>query len=182
MKLLRSRLLFKPRSLFLILFGLAALYLSPSVCAQSQPSVHASEIAQEFFNQGLEAAEKKQWDLASRQFREAQLADPLNSVILHDLGRAYQMAGAPVLAALWLHAYLEAAPATEDLAGLRREITDLDAQIQQIVGDLLNLAQTAAQSIPEEIPAAREEALNALARVQALSGNGLENADRKSVV
>ena len=122
------------------------------------------------FQRGQLAAQQGQWDLALDHFDKAQKEEPLLAAAYFNLGLAYRNSGSPVLASLWFRAFLEAEPGTEEADQIGKEINRLELQAEAKARQLLELALSSAEQIPEEYADERQQDLEGLALIEAISG------------
>ncbi len=126
--------------------------------------------AQQAFERGFQMAQKAQWPLAIRYFRQAQSFAPTDSAILFNLALAHDKAGGDELVALaWYQAFLAAGPNSPTAPQVRKRIVDLEVAADVQIQHLLTTAQQAAAQIVDrnEVTAA----LDRLARAEAESGD-----------
>lgn len=139
--------------------------------AFSEDSAQATfENALKEFKQGQLAAGEGHWNIALLHFDNAQKQEPLLPESFFNLGLAYRNSGAPILAVLWLQAYLEAQPDSPDAKTLEQEVNRLKIQAEAKSQELIQLALTSAQQIPEDYEDEKNEALGNIALLEALSG------------
>jgi len=137
---------FNKRSVFLAAFLIFAGF---NVFALAQ---EVSKETEQAMNAGLDAAKREDWDLAVKQFSEAQKIAPTSPQILFNLALAYDKAGDKELVALALYeAYMIAAPEAVNSQTIKARIEELDTQIKTNIRSLILSAQKAAAAIPDDV-------------------------------
>lgn len=146
------------------LFFLLILFLPPTVSGEAQVA------SLQDYEQGLIAAREGVWDQAAGRFENALAAAPLLPESFFNLAVAYRNSGSPLLASLWFRAYLETADPSKETTALKSEVKDLDLKIEKKSRELLRAALEAAAQIPDDYWEDRQQALETVARLEALSG------------
>jgi thioredoxin-like negative regulator of GroEL len=124
---------------------------NPPDVSPSTPEPALSPEAQQACDEGMSAAQQKQWDVAIRHFDEARQAAPHASKVIYDLGLAEaQVPGRELRAICWFEAYLALAPDAPNAADVRKEITDLGVKAEGDAQTLVDMADKLADQLPEE--------------------------------
>jgi len=109
-----------------------------------------SSKAKESFELGKIAAKQGAWDLALEHFEKAHKQAPKVPGVLYALGTTHEQVGHPVVAAVFLRAYLEAWPDAPNADTVQSKILGLEVFIDRLVKDLFKEAWAAAEAIPKD--------------------------------
>jgi len=139
--------------------------------AASASEASALSVLMDTASQGYQAASQKKWDEAIQFFTEAQKIEPLSPVLFLDLGLAHYYKGRPLIAAAWLHAYLEAYPESPKAASVQTLLFELVTKAQSKADALRTKALEVVRHFPQELEADRKQGVNEIALIQALSGD-----------
>lgn len=130
-----------------------------------------SAAAQAFMDQGLAAAAVQDWKTAISSFRSAQKESPANSAIMFNLALAYDSAGGHDLLALcWFHAYLAAAPFSDNAAAVKSRLPDIEASVEKKMQKMAVIAGNAATRLRKDISPAAAAALAYTGDIRAAYG------------
>lgn len=133
-----------------------------------------SVIVMKEFQSGQTAFDQGLWNEALHHFDTAQHLAPLQPDVYFNLGTSFRKSTSPLLAVLWLHAYLEAVPDTPDHDSIQSEIKRLEALADSKAQDLARLAASSVSKFPEEFAEEKESALKTLASIQGAAGRTRE--------
>jgi hypothetical protein len=147
-------------------FGLVILH--GALLAQTQ--VVLSSEAQAAMEKGLGAAKSQKWDVAIQHFSDACKAEPLAPQTLFNLALAHDKCGGhELLAQVWYHTYLTAAPKAPNASLVRSHLGELEKKTFGLCLDLARTASEAAQKLPKE--GHPEKYLVRIAALQAAAGD-----------
>lgn len=119
---------------------------TPAIEAGTLPSAQAN-IA---FELGMASVKEAKWDVAEKHFLEARALAPTDPVVLLNLGVANAKMGRALPATLWLRAYLAADPGAKNAEQVKKEITRLDDQAQEISRKLIEQGIASVELLPED--------------------------------
>lgn len=132
-----------------VLFALFICFWAGGPWQRSSTAQTLSSKAKESFERGKIAAGQQAWDLALEHFEEAHKYAPKAPEVLYALGTTHEQVGHPVVAAVFLHAYLEAWPDAPNADRVQRKILELEVFTDRLAKDLFKEALSAAEGLPE---------------------------------
>lgn len=159
--------------------GAAWLPFAAVLCTLAAAPAGAASVSHAACARGHVAAAQREPALAVREFERCVRETQGHPDAVLQLALAQRDAGAPLLAIAWFEAFLEEAGAEGPWAAVRAETDRLITQTRRKTSELLNLADEAARSVPEDLWGERQKALETTAFLQALAGH-IEGAERSS--
>lgn len=132
-------------------------------------------LAVEARERGLAAAARSDWPAAITAFTEALGQAHATPGLMFNLGRAYQLRGWKIPAAMWYRAYLAAVPEAANAEAVRAETERLVAAIKEEALHLFDEAEQLAEALPakslvEGAKSLRQASLEAIARYALMGG------------
>lgn len=106
--------------------------------------------AEKAFEKGKIAMKKEAWGSALRYFEEARRHSPGSPGVLYALGVSHRQAGHPVIASVFLKAYLEALPDAPNAESVQKTIQEIEVFNDQLVKDLFKEAMTAVEALSDD--------------------------------
>lgn len=112
---------------------------------QTVANLPLPQTAQEPFQEGMQAAQRQQWNLAIRYFEQARQAAPFYPTPLFNLGLAEaHVPGRELRAICWFNAYLDIAPKVPNADAVRSQIIELKVRAQANLARLIDLLKDSA--------------------------------------
>lgn len=107
--------------------------------------------AEAAFDLGVAAYKEKHWDVALRQFAEAQTAAPRAPQVLFNLGLAHAAAGHEVISIPWFMAYLAVAPNASNATAVRGLIDKAKSKARLSGHEIFQETLRASLGVPDEM-------------------------------
>ncbi len=159
-----------PNKIVSLTLSAASILMQASLSTLAATEAVTSPETQGAYERGMVAVKQKLWDVAIRNFTEAQKADAFSPEVLYNLGIASVKAGREIPASLWLRSYLEMTPETANAEKVSAEINRLEVLAEAKTQEIIDAAYKSITALPKDLEAQKKNLIGRLAFAQASTG------------